>query len=114
MYVKYCYIVPSQPPQQVSASIISSDKVMLRWEAPNEPDRNGIIISYLVNITLINAGLSFTRNFTNTSLTLNNLRPFTSYICHVAARTEVGLGPFSTSISFLTDQAGNETIIFIV
>jgi len=86
--------------------IVDSSEVTLRWEPPNEADRNGIIVGYLVNVTDIGTGSTFSWNATTTSLALSSLKPFTHYAYLVAARTEVGLGPFSMTISFSTDQAG--------
>lgn len=98
--------VPSGPAQDVNVSVVSFEEVVISWEAPNEADHNGVITGYLVNVTVVSTGQSFTRTSTNTSLILNGLQPFTSYVCRVAARTQVGLGPFSTLISFLTDETG--------
>ena len=91
----------------INVPIIASSEVTLMWEPPNEADRNGIIIGYLVSVTDVSTGSTFTRNATNTSLVLSNLKPFTQYDCLIAARTEVGLGPFSMTVSFSTEQAGN-------
>lgn len=101
------YIVPTGPAQEVNVSVISFEEVVIRWEAPESADQNGVIIDYLVNITIVSTGQSFARTTTTTSLSLNGLQPFTSYVCQVAARTQVGLGPFSTFVSFLTDETGN-------
>ena len=100
------FSVPSGPAQDLSVSVVSFEEVTISWAAPNETDRNGVITGYLINITLISTGQSFTRNSTNTTHVLNGLQPFTSYTCSVAAMTRVGLGPFSMPISFLTYETG--------
>lgn len=87
-------------------SVVSFEEVIITWEAPNEADQNGIITSYLINVTLVSTSQSFTRTSTNTTLRLNGLQAFTSYTCWVAARTQVGLGPFNMPISFLTEETG--------
>jgi hypothetical protein len=87
-------------------STVSSGSASVTWEAPGEADRNGIITSYLVNVTLVATSQSFTINTTGTALNLTSLQSFTSYTCRVAARTRVGLGPFSVPVSFLTEETG--------
>ena len=107
---KYNVSVPSAPAQAVNVTIVSFEEVTIEWQAPNQADQNGIITGYLVNITLVSTGMSFTRSSTSTSLTLNGLQPFTSYTCHVAAQTQVGPGPFSMPITFLTDETGKSPL----
>lgn len=99
-------IVPSGPALGVNVTIVSFQEVIIRWSAPNVTEQNGILTSYVINITLISTGQTFSRTSSNTSLNLDGLLPFTSYTCRVAARTQVGTGPFSISNSFLTDEIG--------
>lgn len=101
-----CHIVPSGPAQELNVSVVSFEEVVISWEPPDEADQNGIITSYLVNITHVVTHQSVTRTSKNTSLFLEDLRPFTSYICRVAASTHVGVGPFSIPVGFLTQEAG--------
>ena len=76
------------------------------WEAPDISDQNGIITGYVVNVTQVNTGQNFQMTSTAANLYLNNLLPFTSYTCRVAAMTNVGVGPYSIPTSFLTAETG--------
>ena len=79
-------------------------------------DRNGIITGYAVNVTVTRTGQSAQQQLlvssssgTGTeSLLLTNLQPFTTYACRVAARTSVGVGPYSIATSFITLEAGKQ------
>lgn len=76
------------------------------WVAPDIADQNGIITGYLINVTLVSTGRSFQMTSTTPNLFLNSLQPFTTYTCRVAAMTNVGVGPYSMAISFLTNENG--------
>ena len=97
---------PSGPPLNIEANIIDSYFISLRWEPPLPGDRNGRIVSYLINVTAVETGETFEVNTTYTTLSLSLLSPFTTYEFMVAASTEVGPGPFSQAISVLTPEDG--------
>ena len=69
-------------------------------------DQNGVIISYVVNVTAVETGMDFELTSSGTTLVADGLRPFTTYICRIAARTTVGVGPFSIAITAVTSQDG--------
>ena len=100
-------IVPSSAPTSFSATVLSARSVEASWQAPPPEDRNGVIIAYIINVTSLRTGLTRQMNSTTTSVTATNLAPFTTYICIIAASTAVGLGPFSTTITFRTLESGN-------
>lgn len=100
------FSVPTGPAQDLNVTVISSEEVLLTWEDPDIVDQNGIITGYKINVTVVNSGVSFQQTSTDSSLLLDNLLPFTTYSCRVAATTSVGTGPFSMAISFLTNEAG--------
>ena len=79
--------------------------VLITWEDPESEDVNGVITGYVINVT-DSSGQRFQTTSTSRSLLLDELSPFTVYTCLVAARTSVGVGPFSLALSFTTDEAG--------
>ena len=79
---------------------------MLTWRAPTPEDRNGIIIGYKINVTVVASGTTFELTSTIESISVTSLRPYTSYVFRIAAVTVVGTGPFSTALSVTTRQAG--------
>ena len=68
--------------------------------------QNGIIIGYLINVTAIGTGETFQVFSATTNLVIQSLRPFTMYICVIAAETSAGTGPFSVSLSVQTNESG--------
>ena len=80
------------------------------WGIPPEAGRNGIIISYIVQ--LLDTHGAVVRNETvavedptfdspqSLAHNLTSVKPYTIYLCRVAATTTAGVGPFtSTSAS---------------
>ena len=84
--------------------------VAVGWGIPPEAGRNGIIISYIVQ--LLDTHGAVVRNETvavqdrtfdspqSLAHNLTSLKPYTIYLWRVAARTTAGVGPFtSTGVS---------------
>ena len=42
----------------------------------------------------------------DTSITVQQLNPFTMYLCSVAAETSIGLGPYTLALTVTTDEDG--------
>ena len=88
---------------------------MVGWGIPPEAGRNGIIISYIVQLLDTHGAVvqnetvavqdptfdspqSLAHNFTS-------LKPYTRYLWRVAATTTAGAGPFSSPAHFTTLQS---------
>ena len=63
----------------------------------------------MVNVTVVETGERFQSFSTSTTLTLDALKPFTAYICVIAAQNSAGVGPFSITISVCTKEGGRLT-----
>ena len=100
--------MPSGPPENLIGEALSSEEVFFQWDLPPPQHQNGIIIDYIVNITALETGATFHMSTLYLNLTLHSLRPFTTYSCIVAARTSVGLGPFSTIVNVQTLEDGKD------
>ncbi len=98
--------VPSGPAQNLNSTVLSSEEAVITWDAPDVADQNGIITGYVINVTLAGTGQTFQMTSSTNDLYLTNLQPFTTYTCRVAAMTNVGVGPYSIAISFLTEESG--------
>ena len=113
-YVEYA--VPSASPQSLTGSVESSTLILLSWEAPPPYGRNGEIVYYLIHMRELETGRFWTLPVFNNKISayIGSLHPYYHYECKVAAYT-IGLGPYSESISLLTDEEGiaNHTIIII-
>ena len=106
-----CYIClgPSAPPQNVTTLVINSTAISVSWSPPPLLDQNGDIIGYQLMIT--------NQNRTNSSATVVNVTSVTSYVAimlqefevydiEIAARTAIGLGPYSDAVSDQTFEDG--------
>ena len=89
-----------------SITVSSSTSLFLNWEPPELEDQNGVITGYVVNVTAVETGMNFLLTSSGPSLLADGLRPFTTYICRIAARTAVGIGPYSIAVTAVTDQDG--------
>ena len=98
---------PSAPPQNVTTIVINATAILISWNIPPFLDQNGDITGYQLMIT--------NQNRTNSSATVYNIANITSFVItmleefevyniEIAARTFVGLGPFS-------DPVNNQTFI---
>ena len=62
----------------------------------------------MVTLQETNTGTTLYYNVTDTEITVSSLHPYYSYECRIAAVT-VSMGPFSTSLTVKTKQAGKNT-----
>ena len=86
--------------------------MVLSWDPPRPEEQNGVIISYVINVTEAGSGASFQLvASTNTSRVVSNLQPFTTYDFLIAAATTVGLGPFSRLLTIQTPEDGESAIM---
>ena len=99
-------VVPGEPPLNFVVNITSSISGYLTWSPPNYEEQNGVIIMYVINVTVQETGEHFQLTSNTTSLEVTNLKPYRTYVCIIAAATSVGLGPFSTSVTVKTPEDG--------
>lgn len=104
-------VAPSAPPNQISVGEIYSDSVYLSWRPPSPEHRNGEIIGYNVTLTVTSTGEEYTILSASNSTILSSLNPFTTYTFMIAAVTDAGVGPRSTAINFMTDEAGTMRVL---
>ena len=85
--------------------------IEVSWEPPPPEDRNGPIIGYVINVTVVATGevLQFSTNVSQFSLT--SLQPFSTFVCVYAALTPVGIGPFSVQYIVTTPEDSKYCII---
>ena len=100
------FAVPSTPPQSFNASPSSPTSAIITWLPPPGDDQNGVIISYVINVTVVGTGATFQLTSTTTTLSVSNLDPYTTFICIIAAVTTVGTGPFSSQFTLSTPEDG--------
>ncbi|XP_048415532.1 receptor-type tyrosine-protein phosphatase delta-like [Stegostoma tigrinum] len=97
--------VPRGYPQILDLVNVTTSSVQIGWLPPALAERNGIITTYTVSCKQAGAQNNPTEVSTNssqTSLTLNNLKPDTSYDIKIRAQTSKGPGPYSPAVQYRT------------
>ena len=89
-------------PQNVEVISPSSTSLLVTWDHPLAPDRNGVITGYTV-IRQKGSEIDLTELFSNaTSQLLTGLVPFTEYSITVAGNTSAGRGVFTKPVTMQT------------
>ena len=86
---------------------------MVSWTPPPIGQRNGIIIGYTINVTDIQSEETFQLIAFSTRVTIDMLAPFTTYMVVIDTFNNVGSGPYSTPITFMTKEDGAFIVIMI-
>jgi len=81
------------------------------WTPPAEEHQNGIVVRYLINVTVAGTGDMF-QLFSNTNNITARLMPFTMYTIVLAAENSAGIGPYTRFVSIWTEEAGNTLLFF--
>lgn len=76
------------------------------WVPPLVEETNGIVIGYTIRVTGQDSDEMIELQTNATSIRVERLHPFYSYVFAVAARTETGAGPFSPVVYLQMPTAG--------
>ncbi|XP_033008289.1 receptor-type tyrosine-protein phosphatase F isoform X21 [Lacerta agilis] len=93
---------PSGFPQNLHVVGLTTSTTKVTWEPPILAERNGKMTNYTVVYRDINSQQNLTNVTRETSITLTNLKPDTTYDIKVRAHTNKGAGPLSPSIQSRT------------
>ena len=99
--------VPSDTPQNITISLLNATSAEIQWDPPHFEDQNGVIKLYrlfVIEVDTVRVIEQF--HMENTSVMLQELRPFHVYQFVIAASTVAGLGPFSTPSFFQMPESG--------
>ncbi|XP_067219439.1 receptor-type tyrosine-protein phosphatase F isoform X8 [Chanodichthys erythropterus] len=94
--------VPSGFPHNLRVVGLTTSTTSLAWNPPALSERNGRITQYLVVYRDINSKQNSTNRTAETQMTIQGLRPDTTYDIRVQAFTSKGGGPISPSIQSRT------------
>nr|XP_008107689.1 PREDICTED: receptor-type tyrosine-protein phosphatase F isoform X6 [Anolis carolinensis] len=94
--------VPSGFPQNLRVVGLTTSTTKVTWNPPLLSERNGKITNYTLVYRDINSQQNLTNVTKETSITLANLKPDTTYDIKVRAHTSKGAGPLSPSIQSRT------------
>ena len=98
--------VPSASPGNITVVEITSHSVSLMWIPPAQEYQNGIIIGYVINVTVEETGEMYQLYSSTTNITAT-LIPFTTYTIVITAENSVGTGPYTEVLNIQSEEAGN-------
>ena len=105
-FVSHCpTTVPSSAPVHLQGSAVNSTTIQLQWGPPPLADRNGVIRSYHINISVAETGSVFRLTSVTTAWNILNLHPYYTYTITVAAVT-IGPGPYSVALTIRMPEDG--------
>ena len=114
LYLKYIMpTAPDESPQNATVDILDSSRVECRWLPPLPEDVNGIVTGFIVRVTGQDSYELIELQTNQTSILVENLHPFYSYVFTVAALTEAGRGPFTSVVYFQMLTAGTIILLFV-
>ena len=103
-------VVPEAPPENVTAVVISSTAIMVRWSEVASLAQNGEITHYEVQffpLVEFDGGIyNGSVPTANMSIVLADLQEYVTYNISVRAYNGAGAGPFSNGIPITTLQDG--------
>ena len=113
----YCTVYCSAPtgaPQDFFIGVASPTTLQLEWRQPRYEDTNGLIRSYIINITELETGASWQQRVEDdTDALIDSLHPFYSYSLSIATET-VAIGPFTPPITVEMPEDGRDTLTNIM
>ena len=101
----FVYIAPAGSPLSLSAIALGATSIQISWQPPLPYLLNGMLRDYSIEVVSNRTGEVFSYFTPTQSIVVSSLRPYTVYLCRVAAVT-VGTGPFSQLFTVLTAAAG--------
>ncbi|XP_046646636.1 Down syndrome cell adhesion molecule-like protein Dscam2 isoform X3 [Daphnia pulicaria] len=104
--------VPSAGPQSLRCSTSSSQSIEVTWQAPPASEHNGIIQNYRLHYEMMGPVVTdnesvapLVKTVDGIYATLAGLSAHSAYRIRVEAVTRIGAGPFSASVTCLTDES---------
>ena len=113
----YYSTAPAAPPQNVTATAVSSTEIEVLWEEVPNIDQNGVITMYEIKfVPLETFGGQITSTTANTSdgsvlmMVLTGLEEYVEYNISVRAYTSAGPGPYSDPVTERTLEDGEKLV----
>ena len=89
----------------LQGNAVNSTAIQLQWEPPPLADQNGVIHSYLINISVAETGSSFQLTSETNALNISSLHPYYTYNITVAALT-IAPGPYGVVLTIRMPEDG--------
>ena len=103
-------VVPSSAPVHLQGTTVNSTTIQLYWNPPSLADQNGVIRSYLINVTVVEMSSFFQLTSESNALNISGLHPYYNYNLTVAAVT-IGPGPYSVVLTIRMPEDGMDAYI---
>ena len=103
--------VPSASPGNITVVEITSHSVSLMWIPPAREYQNGIIIGYIINVTVEQTG-EMHQLYSNTTNITATLDPFITYTIVITAENSVGTGPYTEVLNIQSEETGNCLLLY--
>ena len=98
------FLAPSAPRNFNLTNNGSADTLMASWDEPDPT--NGIIRNFTIKCNGSEVILVLDSSSVDGTVLLEDLMPFTNYVCVISANTSAGEGPDSASSDATTAEAG--------
>ena len=115
LHMVYYPTAPAEPPQNVTATAVSSTEIEVLWDEVPAIDQNGEITMYeILFVPLETFGGQITSDTVNTSngsvmmMVLTGLEEYVEYNISVRAYTSAGPGPYSDPVTETTLEDGEK------
>ncbi len=96
----------SSSPGAPTSSATTSTNVTITWTEISCLGRNGVITGYTIRYGPVNTSpTTIDHTSTDRSRVISDLTPFTNYTVSVRGVNSAGVGKYSTSIIFTTDES---------
>ena len=89
----------------LQGSAVNSTTIHLQWQPPLLADHNGVICSYLINISVVETGTLLQLTSQTNARNISGLHPYYTYTLTVAAVT-IGPGPYGLVLTIKTPEDG--------
>ena len=99
-------VVPSGPPRNLATTDVTSRSISLTWDPPTAANQNGIIRTYIINMTVLESGENIQLMSNSTEIDFVMLHPYYTYTFVISAVT-IGPGPPSSAYNVITAEEGN-------
>ena len=96
--------LPSNTPTSPQLTVLSATQIQVQWGPVSPIDQNGLITGFDVRVS-ISTSQQIIFSTTQTSYTLDSLKPYTEYFVQIRANNSVGPGPYTPAVSATTNQA---------
>ena len=98
----------------ISGYAAGSDSINLMWNPPLAEQQNGIIVDYVINVTVLENNDTFSLVTQTSSALVNTLKPHRTYTFAIAARTVIGAGPTGKLLTIKTPQTGKSQCVAMI